>query len=606
MSILNGPRLNFWGGISTDVSVPNNSPTLPTGATSTMDLFDLTNSVVAPAAQGYSDDQLYALINAPDPEIGPQSRYTAGGWNHYGDHVVSLQNARISSQGTPGNIEPSGDLVGQPVYLLGSLVPGTGQGPYSGPMMVDLDPTATTTTQIFVGGLQIGDGDTPQLLIRWDSVCSSFDVNTRVLLPRTMDSPGSFHGSGTFQLTFPLSSIVSYNHASPGLKALIEDPRATGLVLRFVMFEMCPTLTTAQLNADYAANQFSPNPSIGRVIGTLATAYANEPQICPPGRQVVNTDENIGSVAYAEVANGLLSLDMVNLIPKQTFRARRDDITSPIGPNADYGPITIAAGNTSLALYQPSDPLLFDYYLYGGILDLPLNMTQLQQVQNNPLNVSAPGNSQNPPMSAREVAYRVYTDQRNSYFDPNDRSIQVTLQARYLGGPMPKDMQVGITAAATNTYQGKQYWDFLQFPDSLTVPAGQSSVSFNISPQSDSSALAGFTTLTYIIDNDTTYPTYSNFRKYSRTGFGIPDGSQVTWEQVYENVLRFHYLAFPAMSRYIQLNQPDAVMGAKQAILARISPDYQNTTLYMSVVRSMSPSQRALLTAWLNGTPWQP
>lgn len=70
-------------------------------------------------------------------------------------------------------------------------------------MMVDLDPTATTTTQIFVGGLQIGDGDTPQLLIRWDSVCSSFDVNTRVLLPRTMDSPGSFHGSGTFQLTFP-------------------------------------------------------------------------------------------------------------------------------------------------------------------------------------------------------------------------------------------------------------------------------------------------------------------------------------------------------------------------------------------------------------------
>lgn len=606
MSILNGPRLNFWGGISTDVSVPNNSPTLPTGATSTMDLFDLTTSVVAPAAQGYSDEQLYALINAPDPEIGPQSRYTAGGWNHYGEHVVTLHNALISSQGTPGNIEPSGDLVGQPVYLLGSLVPGTGQGPYSGPMMVDLDPTATTTTQIFVGGLQIGDGDTPQLLIRWDSVCSSFDVNTRVLLPPSMDSPGSFHGSGTFQLTFPLSSIVSYNPDSAGLKALIEAPGATGIVLRFVMFEMCPTLTTAQLNADYAARQFSPNPSIGRVIGTLATAYANEPQICPPGRQLVNADEDISSVAYAEVANDLLSLDMVNLIPKQTFRARRDDITSPIGPNVNYGTLTIAAGNTSVALYQPDNPLLLDYYLYGGILDVPLNPTLLQQVQSNPLSISAPGNPGTGPLSAPEIAYRVYTDQRNSYFDPDSRSIQVTLQARYLGGPMPQDMQVTIAASPTNTYQGKQYWDFLQFPASLTIASGQSSASFSVAPNDNSGGLAGFTTLTYTIDNDATYPTYSNFRKYARTDFGILTGSQVTWDQVYQNVLRFHYLAFPAMSRYIQLNQPDAVMGFKQAILARISPDYQNTTLYMSVVRSMSPSQRALLTAWLNGTPWQP
>ena len=40
MSILNGPRLNFWGGISTDVSVPNNSPTLPNGIATSLELFD--------------------------------------------------------------------------------------------------------------------------------------------------------------------------------------------------------------------------------------------------------------------------------------------------------------------------------------------------------------------------------------------------------------------------------------------------------------------------------------------------------------------------------------------------------------------------------------
>lgn len=69
MSILNGPRLNFWGGISTDVSVPNNSPTLPDGIESSLDLFDLTTSTVAEQARTYSDDRLFELINAPDPRI---------------------------------------------------------------------------------------------------------------------------------------------------------------------------------------------------------------------------------------------------------------------------------------------------------------------------------------------------------------------------------------------------------------------------------------------------------------------------------------------------------------------------------------------------------
>lgn len=117
-------------------------------------------------------------------------------------------------------------MVGQPVYLLGSVDPVTGQGPVSGPMMVDLDPTSTTTTQIFVGGLQIGGSDNIQLLIRANTVCSSLDLGMRVLqpLPKEMDAPGSCRISGTFQLTFALSSIVSWNQNSSGLRSIIQAP----------------------------------------------------------------------------------------------------------------------------------------------------------------------------------------------------------------------------------------------------------------------------------------------------------------------------------------------------------------------------------------------
>lgn len=99
---------------------------------------------------------------------------------------------------------------------------------------------------------------------------------------------------------------------------------------------------------------------------------------------------------------------------------------------------------------------------------------------------------------------------------------------------------------------------------------------------------------------------FSNFRKYAQTDFGIPKGTTITWPLMYPNVLRFHYLAFPAMSRYIPLNQPNAIMGAKNPILARTSDAYKGTTLFMPVVRSMSPCQRALLRAYLTGEPWQP
>ncbi len=600
MSILNGPRLNFWGGISTDVSVPNNSATVPQNDTTGFKLFDPATSTIAPEAQSYTDEQLNEKINAPS-SAAPASGYTQGGWNHYGQHLVEMD-TQISSQGNPGNVQKTGDQVGQPVYLLGSVDPATGQRSSSGPMMVDLDPTSTVTTQIFVGGLQIGDNNDIQLLINCDTVCSSLDVKQRILGPAAMDAPGSFALSGTFQLTFPLDSIVSYNQNSEVLKSIIEAPGATGIVLRFVMFEMCPTLTTAQLNADYAAKRYTPNPSIGRVIGTLAPAFVDEPAICPAGRLLVNQDTK--NTGFADLSdNGLLSIDMVNLIPKETFRADRTATTSPIGPNADYGPVSFCAGPTTLTTLPANNEYLENYYLYGGIVDLPLDAGNAQQVKTQPLSLSAPDKkisywpkTRETSLLIKESAYRLYTDQRNIYLEDYPDGLTIPLQVRYLGGPVPSATEIAVTIDDT--------LDCLNYPPSVSVLANQLSVDVDVTLKAGTETLAGFSTLTYTFADNSPY--FSSFRKYSQTDFGIAKGSTITWDQVYPNVLRYHYLAFPAMSRYVPLNQPNAVMGAKDAILRRISDNYKGTTLYMPVVRSMSPSQRALLSAYLTGTPWQP
>ncbi len=597
MSILNGPRLNFWGGIRTDVSVPNNSPTITyDNEKNTLDLFDLTTSTVATEAQQYSDDELNQMINAPLNTTTPDSGYTAAGWNHYGQHVVDLQNALISSQGTPGAISTSGDMIGQPVYLLGSIDPVTGQGPVSGPMMVDLDPTSGITTQIFVGGLQIGPTSAPQLLIRCNTVCSSQDVAVRILAGEP-DAPGSSRYSGTFQLFFPLSSIISYNQNSSMLKSIIEAPGATGIVLRFVMFEMCPTLTTAQLNADYAAGTDSPNPSIGRIVGTLAAAFADEPQVCQAGRQLQNSSTK--AVGYMDTAHSILSVDMVNLIPKATFRLVRTDITSPIGPNIDFGTLNFIAGSTSLGSLSCTDPVLLNYYIYGGLVDLPLSSTQLAAAIANPVSITGQ-NSVAAQLSITELPYRVFSDQRNIYLDDYQGHLTVTLSLTYLGQKVTQATEITIQSDTPGQLANPAY---LNFPATVTVPANQSSVSFNVSAKAGSAATAGFEVLEYSCSSGSYF---TSFRKYSQTDFGIAAGTTITWDLVYPNVLRFHYLAFPAMSRYIPLNQPDAIMGAKNSILARTSDAYKGTTLCMPVVRSMSPSQVALLTAYLTGQPWQP
>ncbi|BCQ65197.1 MULTISPECIES: hypothetical protein [Pseudomonas] len=617
MSILNGPRLNFWGGIEANVSLPNNSPTIPSEPSNpdsqeTLSLFNLTTSTLYPEAELYSDDQLTEMINAPTGDY-----YTAGGWNHYGQHVVTLDQVAISSQGTPGNISTQGDLVGEPFYLLGSVDPVTGAAPVTGPMMVDLDPTGTSTSQIYLGGLQIGNSTPPQLLVKGNTVCSSYDLAQRIIDPE-QDAPGSNTISGSFQVTFSRDQIISYNRDNPLLRAIIEAPGATGIVVRFVMFEMCPRMTTPQLDADYAAHRYTSNPSIGRVVGTLAPAFAGEPLIVTPGRQLSNPSTR--SVGYASVLdNNLLSLDMLNIIPKQAFRSDRTDNTSPIGPNANFGQVSISAGSTLLSTLDPLRSPLFDYYVYGGIVDLPLTAEQRQAASLELLSIKAPlthyDTSDGTPVAinvnALEQPYRLSSNQRNLYLEDYPKGVEITLQLSQLGQPVNKDTVISITAGPANTfvkapYKASQYWDFLDFEPRQTVKAGQSGVTFKVTLKPGCEALAGFAALTCKVEDGKSNGFFINLRKFATTDFGIAPGSAVTWDQVYKNVLRFHYLAFPAMSRYIALNQQDAVWGSRQMILLRTSQEYLGTTLYMPVVRSMSASQRALLKCWLTSEPWQP
>jgi hypothetical protein len=584
MGILNGPRINFWGGIQTNVATTNNSDQI-----GGQDPIDVATSMVSP---DITDEALIKLIRTPTSN----NYYTDGGWNFYGDHQVHFVSAAVSSEGPAGGVTESGDLVGQPVYLLGSIDPVTKQGPFFGPVMVDLDPTSSQTTQIFIGGLLIGSQAQPKLLIRHDTVGSSQSLALRVL-KGCPDAPGSSVANGTFQVTFPKASVTQYDHSSSTIAAIMNDPKATGFVLRFSMFEMAPYLTTPELVAAYSGNTNPSNPSSGRVIGTLGPKYDGEPETCPPGRILVNSVGGATGYAIVDSAASRLSIDAISLMLKQAFRTDRKAFTAPIGPNIDYGPIAICTGSPATPTGASFDAQPADYYKYGGIIDVGLTATQLASVQASPLTLqgSQGGNS----VSITEQALRIYSNARNIYIDdlPGQQAV-IACVVSYLGGALNADTSFTIASSTPGELPDP---DFLSFPDSVPAKAGQSQISFSIGD--NGKGHYGFQCLT-ISAGTASY--FVNFRKYLQTDFGIPSGATVTWQQAYENTLRFHYVIFPAMSMRIPLNDMGTIQATGDQIRARISGPYRPTTLLMPITRSLSPSQVALLDCYLAGTPWQP
>lgn len=577
MSYLNGPRINFWGGGSTNVDTANNDGN---------GIVDLVNASVTSTA---TDDEIIAQLRSPATS-GGKPYFTVAGWNYYGDHQVAFRGAAVSSAGAPGSVGTGDATVGLPVSLLGSVDPVSGDGPYGGAFMADLDPTSSVTTQIYVGGLMMGGGGgaEPALLVRADTRCHSHLLGLRYDRTTTAPpyaTPGSAFANGTFQLAFPRASIVRYDPTLATLAAIVDAPGAIGIVVRFCMFEFYPGMSTAQLRESYDDNYNDPNPSLGRIIGTIGPWFPDEPGTCPAGRLLAN--QNLGGaqgVAHLDAAAGRLTLDLSSALQGKAIRQNPTGITQPIGPNVDYGNLVVSAAGTDVA----STPSLPDtYYLYGGVYDLELDAAGVQAVQQNPISIRGTTAT----LDVREEPVRLFSDDRNVYLDDLGGAASITLIARHLGGPVPSDLQVALGTAASGTLPDA---GFLSFPATVTVAAGTDRVAFTVT---DGGGDAGFLSLNFTaVGADSGY--FVNFRKYPAEDY---TGVTPTWELVYEQCLRYYYVVFPAMSKRIPLNDQPTIAATSGEILKRLSPRYHDTTLRMPVTRSMPPAKVALLQAYLKG-----
>lgn len=641
MSILNGPRINFFGGIEVDVSLPNNldeyyidSNGDPVPAEKQKEatpnaIFDSKTSTLTDFIydNNITDEQIITMLRGPTDNNGVPY-FTNGGWNIYGQHSVVTNNVNVSSGGNPGAVTESSPFTGQPIYILGSANPDTGQTGVSSPVMVDLNPIGSQYSQIVLGGLLIGDSKKPLLHLQGDRICSNTLCGKpsglgldQKILQGAPDSPGSSMFTGTWQVTFTKEEIIASGQsadtaANTAIEAFIATPGFEGIVIDFTFFEMCPKYGTENVRQSYNTNEDERNPSVGRIVGTIGIAYSGDTAQCPDGRVLlanVSTDSggekgdnNFYATSYASAfstspTEAVLAVNMLTTLTQKSFRTNRDDYTSStIDAAINVGSLAVTAGGSSVGSLTPD---YTDYYKYGGIVDLSISSSTLTTVQGGILAIeSAPGASTIKSLNLAEQAYRIYSNDKDLYMGENSSDTHtVNLQVRYLGQPITQGVELSVKQVDLDDLNKESYLDLSV--TSISLAEGQLSASYTLQNSTGAAAEAGYEQVQFSYDS----ASYTvNTRKYMYTDFGLAKGAAVTWDDVYKHALRFHYLNFLGMSTVFPLNMAQTIQQHKEGIKLRTSSKYWPTSLYMPIVRSMSPSQVRLINAYSFGTPWDP
>ncbi|WP_440055268.1 hypothetical protein ACSLBF_03765 [Pseudoalteromonas sp. T1lg65] len=615
MSILNSQRINFFGGIEVDVSVPNNIGAYPIGTDGEPLTGDdpKTNEVFDPATSqltdfvydnNITDEQLISMLRAPSGDY-----FTNGGWNIYGQHSVVTNQAKVTSSGMPGQVSTSSDLQGYPVYLLGSVNPETGQAGVSSPVMVDLNPLGSLYSQIVFGGLLIGSQDKPLLHLQGNKIPGNMGL-FRKIINGAPDAPGSSMFAGTWQATFSMDEVVAFGktdnaNANTAIEQMLQTDGATGVVLQFSFFEMCPKFGTDNVRQSYNTNQDERNPSVGRIIGTIGLAFAGEAAQYPEGRLLV--DNGSGAPAYAalnsKTATGsLLSVDMSIALTQANFRTQRDGYTSDtLDPAIDAGVLSVTAGEKQIATITPN---YVDYYQYGGIIDVVLSCMQTAAAAENQLSIMS--SAMTPAMagiSLVEQPYRIFSSDKDVYMGEREEDAQqIEIEVRHFGETITHDMNLSVSRVDVDELNPQSYLDLSV--DTVTLEAGQRKATYTLKNGMGSDSDAGWQQVQFAYGNEAAFVV--NTRKYQFSDFGIAKGATVTWDECYKYALRYHYLNFLGMSTVFPLNLAQTIEQHKEGIKARTSSKYWPTSLYMPIVRSMSPSQVRLINAYAFGTPWDP
>lgn len=662
MSYLSLPRIHFMGRSATTPPTTNNN-----NYNRILDPQNVSFS--PPYDAGSMSDAAFrtfmmtlALKNfSPFPL--PDANVLNGNWNYFGDNAYYVQGASIYAieaegpDGTTRITSPGQDaLIGAPVQLLGNAM-GDNDTPT---VMVDCDPTSNFTTQLFSGKFTFG---------RPACICTAESTDTVPLpraYTRWVDlyrnlaaTPDACFGTIWLQ-PLPKATLQFANsgNQSPTLALLQTMANAgAGLIVRLTNYYFQRKYTDAQMFAFFQQGNYAMNESAGILLGTIGVWNPGEPISYAPGRMLL---PNVNKLAYgpggkiqfnlapaaAEVdtTRNVITLDLAMAFPEVNLPSQTP--TPPIPPPTPSQFIKIDLGTATLQVQNPDGSttnianFAYDtntYVATAGVVEVPFTAQQKPAILAGSLQVNCSKSSVNPVLV--EKVNVADADDHCLYITEGESAV---LQFRVAVRGVPPLSPVSVrldqyriveTDAPTPPPPATGIplkWAYLisqvavpapyvtVTPDTLTVDSsGVGSVTirgiepglgflrFMAGPSSDNPVPVIGPSMGQWM-GQIAWAFFVNVRVLPADAdlANVPD-SRLNWEFVYENVLQYYYRLYPAMDKYLKLNDPNVVGSAngKAIIKARTSEEVWNSTLYMPHTRELSDGKRKLLQRWCDLPP---
>lgn len=522
MSYLAPPRLSFLGNAYANASTANNNDLAQVYDIDTMK-FVPEMTLIDNAKASRPNDQKFAYAGPEDnpglrnwlmqlmtipgfsedvfPNGGPGHGQMAH-WNYYGDHNTEFQQTKIVG-GVQANYQPvaqSDDVLKLKVELLGDEFYGMRRGG----VLVDADPYALITSQIFSGQFRISipgpNGTfTPVLIADHPTPAYSYYINPHKNLNSGCE--GFQAVSAVFQFSVDNANTQFIDH--PGLKSAVwEDLKngataGKGLTVRFCFYDAIFTKQAEELHLAFMARQFISNPYQGTVLGSIGVWSPNELASAPPGRklnqqtsfpytppQAQNDDNEVVATrrkrstlarykprqlvkleapsqptatlgvteARVDTANRVVSLDVISTFPEATTgtRDKYNLGTMSLVIQTPNGAIPVGVIPNTKAIYEQG----------GGVVDIrwqgSTNQSAIDQSINGSPLALVQGSNPGVTLLSETPTYEVQTDNRVVYFDAKVKQSNGTV----VNGTSTIDIQVsyrGVAQTGTSIVN-LEYW----------------------------------------------------------------------------------------------------------------------------------------------------
>ena len=641
MSLFDYPRINFKGTIQLNPGTANNddyaqqpgAALLPAsyGHYAGCVLGLIESKTVQPRTYGMSDADFIAWVQKAQTfdvsgSPGKTTQVIPAEWNYYGGMESSdIAIAVVGVQTGPDELYSKVSRGIDATAVIGAKVS------YAGTITDVNSEGSPPATQFFIDNLALNNGATTFLTgTASKGACQWLNFYRNV----NLQADG---GAGGYVYHVMRKSDAGTRIQLPGF----DDPRIIGVICRYYLYRF----RTGNADIETLYKDHKNNPAALEIVGTFAPLFADEEIVTGPvGRLLVSNDTNIptpaGSSNNGTKINGTVFVALApavlrhdgNIISVDFSGTFPDYFQADAAPNPkyDFGAVTLVVGNATGS--APIGPV--DYAntesgdRRGWIFDFDIaSNAAAQKILYDPEAKFSLQHAQYGTVLA-ETDYYFVSNQQGIYAEQKSPGDSFLNQGRYEPATVSvyrRGRELGAAECPPIAV-----WQYRSVP--IQSPGDVESIATNCKPgqplQVDTSqpgnflftfsidkahpAPAGFPPKSYntfmfppyitnapsislrILPNDEDFSSY-----YVDPGATNPVGNdRLTFDVVYQKVLRTYYLLYPIMNLVFPLNSESDVASNAAAILQMTDPTQWMSNRFMPRTRDMSASRRTLLQAW--------